>query len=85
MGERTPRRNPLRPTTIIALLSAVIIGIALAVAGLVYFVNRDHGMPWFFWAAPLLVLAFGFTLLALSRGYWMQVGKLETRGRPTSG
>ena len=75
----------MRPTTIIALLSAAIIGVAMAIAGLILFMDREHGVAWFYWAAPLLVLGFGFTMLGLTRGYWMQVGKLETRGKPVSG
>ena len=46
----------------------------------------DHtgGKFWFYWIAPLLTIGLGGMLIKLTVGYWMKVGRLETKGRPRS-
>ena len=41
--------------------------------------------PWFYWIAPLLAVGLGGRRsIQLAVGYWMKVGRLETKGRPRS-
>jgi hypothetical protein len=75
----------VRPTTILSLLAGILIAVACVAWGFMLFVERKGGYEWFYWAAPLLVLAFGGMLLNLTRQYWARVGKLEVKGRPRSG
>jgi hypothetical protein len=72
----------VRPTTILSLLAGLLIGIVAIIAAIMLWVDRDRNYQWFFWAAPLLVLAFGGLMLNLLRQYWVRVGKLEVKGRP---
>jgi hypothetical protein len=61
---------PLRPTRIVALTAAVLVA------------DRQSGRPWFYWIAPLLAFGFAGMMVQLVVGYWIKVGRLETRGRP---
>ncbi len=67
-------------------ISALIIGIAVGVLGLVLgiyaFANRSGGKLWFFWIAPLLAIGFFAVMAQLAVLYWVKVGRLETKGRP---
>lgn len=56
-------------------------GIAL---GILAFVARGHGKPWFYWIAPLLAFGFALIMLQLIVQYWVKVGRLESKGRPRS-
>jgi hypothetical protein len=69
----------------LSLLAGGLIAVAAVVTGVFLFVDRNGGYPWFYWVAPLLVLAFGGMLLNLTRQYWIRVGKLEVKGRPHRG
>jgi hypothetical protein len=66
----------------------LIAGVVIALAGVAlgFGVLFDHtgGKFWFYWIAPLLALALGGMLISLTIGYWMKVGRLETKGRPRS-
>jgi uncharacterized membrane protein YcjF (UPF0283 family) len=75
----------VRPTTILSLLAGILIALAFVAWAVMLVVDRKGGYEWFYWAAPLLVLAFGGMLLNLTRQYWVRVGKLEVKGRPRSG
>jgi NADH:ubiquinone oxidoreductase subunit 6 (subunit J) len=75
----------VRPTTILSLLAGLLIGIVAILTAIMLVVDRDRNYEWFFWAAPLLVLAFGFMMLNFLRQYWVRVGKLEVKGRPRVG
>jgi hypothetical protein len=75
----------VRPTTILSLLAGLLIAVVCLFIGLMAFIGRDRNYAWFFWFAPLLVLAFGLMLLNLLRQYWVRVGKLEVKGRPRTG
>ncbi len=67
-------------------ISAVIFGIVLGLVGIVFgvhaWVARSGGKLWFFWIAPLLAVGFFGVMIQLAVGYWMKVGRLETKGRP---
>lgn len=67
-------------------ISAFIIGLSIALVALVLgiWVFADHtgGKLWFYWIAPLLAIGFFATMAQLAVGYWVKVGKLETKGRP---
>jgi hypothetical protein len=67
-------------------ISAIIFGIVLGLVGIVFgihaWVARSGGKLWFFWIAPLLAVGFFGVMIQLAVGYWMKVGRLETKGRP---
>ena len=75
----------MRPATILALLAALLIGVVAVFYAILMVVDRDGGYEWFYWVAPLLVLAFGGLMLNLTRQYWVKVGKLEVKGKPSTG
>ena len=67
-------------------ISTLIIGVALGLVGLVlgiYVFAADHssGKLWFFWISPLLAIGFFAVMAQLAVGYWVKVGRLETKGR----
>ena len=72
----------MRPTTVAAIITALVVaGLALAL-GIYAFVERPYSQPWFFWIAPLLAIGFFGAMVNLCVQYWMKVGRLETKGRP---
>ena len=74
----------MRPSEIMVLTAGVIIALAGVALGLGVFFDHTGGKFWFYWIAPLLALGLGGMLISLSVGYWMKVGRLETKGRPRS-
>jgi divalent metal cation (Fe/Co/Zn/Cd) transporter len=72
----------LRPSTIVSLITAAALGISGLVIGIMAFVNRGHGKPWYYWIAPLLAIGFCGVMANLMAQYWVKVGKLEVKGRP---
>lgn len=75
----------MRPTTVLSALAAVLIALGALGIGVYLFWDRDGGKVWFYWAAPLLAIAFGGMMATLVVQYWRRVGQLEVRGRPRSG
>jgi hypothetical protein len=72
----------VRPTRIIAIIVAVLVGLGvLGLAAYILFVNRPGHRLWFYWIAPLLALGFAGMMINLAVGYWRKVGRLEMRGR----
>jgi hypothetical protein len=67
-------------------ITAIIIGLALGLFGLVIgiavFADHNGGKLWFYWIAPLLAIGFFAVMAQLAVGYWVKVGRLETKGRP---
>ena len=63
-----------------------ILGVLVALVGVVLgvyvFVDHNGGKLWFYWIAPLLAIGFAASC-SLAVGYWMKVGRLETKGRRT--
>jgi len=72
----------VRGTTVSMLIAGILVGVLGAVLGIYAFVNRSGGKFWFFWIAPLLAIGFAVVMLQLVVGYWIKVGRLETKGRP---
>jgi hypothetical protein len=64
------------------------LGVLFALAGIAsgIWVIFDHsgGKFWFYWIAPLLALGTAGLFAAMAVGYWMKVGRLESKGRPRS-
>ena len=46
------------------------------------FADHSGGKLWFYWIAPLLAIGFFAVMAQLAVGYWVKVGRLETKGRP---
>jgi len=46
----------------------------------------DHtgGKFWFYWIAPLLMIGLGGVIASLAVGYYVKVGRLESKGRRRS-
>jgi hypothetical protein len=74
----------VRPSVIMMLTGAVVLALGGAVLGLGVFVDHTGGKFWFYWIAPLLALGTAGLFAALAVGYWMKVGRLESKGRPRS-
>ena len=72
----------MRSSTISMMIAGVLVGLVGLALGIYYFVERGHHKPWFFWIAPLLAIGFAAVMMQLVVGYWMKVGRLETKGRP---
>jgi hypothetical protein len=72
----------VRASTISAIVFAVVLGLVGIVFGIHAFVARSGGKLWFFWIAPLLAIGFFGVMAQLIIGYWIKVGRLETKGRP---
>jgi hypothetical protein len=72
----------VRPSTIVSLITALAVGVLALILGIYAFVERDYSKPWFFWIAPLLAIGFFGAMVNLCVGYWVKVGRLETKGRP---
>ena len=74
----------MRPSVMMVLGAAVLLAIAGAVLGIGVLVDHSGGKFWFYWIAPLLALAFAGAFASLAAGYYMKVGRLESKGRPRS-
>jgi hypothetical protein len=81
---RTLAGGTVRPTTILSLITGVLIALGGIGLGIYLFWDRPGGRDWFYWAAPLLTLAFGGLTGSLLMQYRNRVGRLETKGRPRS-
>jgi hypothetical protein len=67
-----------------ALVLGIIVAVFAFVAGMLALVDSAGGKPWHFWIAPLLALGFGAMMVFIAAGYWVKLGRLETKGRPRS-
>ena len=72
----------MRASTISAIIFGILLGIVGVVFGVHAWVARSGGKLWFFWIAPLLAVGFAGVMIQLAVGYWIKVGRLETKGRP---
>ena len=54
------------------------------VAGISVIFDHTGGKFWFYWIAPLLMIGLGGVLASLAVGYYVKVGRLESKGRPRS-
>ena len=71
----------MRAATVTAIIFGFILGLVGLVFGIHAFVARSGGKLWFFWIAPLLAIGFFTVIIQLAIGYWVKVGRLETKGR----
>jgi hypothetical protein len=74
----------VRPSEIMMLSIGVVVALAGVAMGFGVFFDHSGGKFWFYWIAPLLTIGLGGILISLSAGYWMKVGRLQTKGRPRS-
>jgi fucose permease len=74
----------VKPSEILSMAGAALFALGTAALAVFMYLDRNHAKPWHFWIAPLLALGVAASLLQLAVGYWMKVGKLETKGRPRS-
>ncbi|MGO9873358.1 MAG: hypothetical protein ACLPVY_06120 [Acidimicrobiia bacterium] len=74
----------MRPSEIMMLSIGFVVALAGLVMGFAVYIDHTGGYFWFYWIAPLLTIGLGAILIWLSVGYWMKVGRLETKGRPRS-
>jgi amino acid permease len=72
----------LRSSTIVAIIAGVAVALAGLSLGILAFVDRGSGKPWFYWIAPLLAIGFAGVMANLVVQYWVKVGRLEVKGRP---
>ena len=72
----------MRSSTIATIIIGIAVGILGLALGIYAFANRSGGKLWFFWIAPLLAIGFFAVMIQLAVGYWIKVGRLETKGRP---
>lgn len=74
----------MKPSEILGMIGAVVFALGTAAIAVFMYVDRHHAKPWHFWIAPLLAFGAAAALLQLAVGYWVKVGRLETKGRPRS-
>ena len=74
----------MRPTEIMTLGAGVVIALVGAVLGVFVIFHHSGGKFWFYWISPLLAIGVGALLISLTRGYYMKVGRLSSKGRPRS-
>jgi hypothetical protein len=74
----------VKPTETIGIAGAVVFALGMIALVVFMYVDRNMAKPWHFWIAPLLGLVAAATLVQLAVGYWIKVGRLETKGRPRS-
>jgi uncharacterized membrane protein YidH (DUF202 family) len=67
-----------------SMLGAIVFGVGITAMTVFMYLDRNHAKPWHFWIAPVLSLVVGATLIQLAVGYYVKVGRLETKGRPRS-
>ena len=72
----------MRASTIRAIIFGIVLGLVGVVFGIHAFVDHSGGKLWFYWIAPLLAIGFFTVMAQLAVGYWVKVGRLETKGRP---
>ncbi len=74
----------MRPSEIMLLAVAVVIGLAGVALGIGVYFHHSGGKFWFYWIAPLLMIGAAAGLAQLAVGYYLKVGRLEAKGRPRS-
>lgn len=74
----------MRPSVIMVLIAAVIVAVGGVALGFGVFVDHSGGKFWFYWIAPLLALGVAGGVASMAAGYYMKVGRLESKGRPRS-
>jgi H+/Cl- antiporter ClcA len=81
-GGSPARGGTVRASTITAIIIGIAVGLFGLVLGIFVFADHSGGKLWFYWIAPLLAIGFFTVMAQLAVGYWVKVGRLETKGRP---
>jgi hypothetical protein len=76
--------EPVKPSEILGMLGGVVLGLGVLALVVFMYVDRNMAKPWHFWIAPLLGIVAAASLVQLAVGYYLKVGRLETKGRPRS-
>ena len=71
----------MRASTITTMIIGVAIGLVGLVLGIFVFADHSGHKLWFYWISPLLAIGFFTVMAQLAVGYWVKVGRLETKGR----
>jgi hypothetical protein len=74
----------VKPSEIMGMAGGVVLALGAAAVAIFMYVDRVHAKPWHFWIAPVLALLAAASLVQLAVGYYIKVGRLETKGRPRS-
>jgi hypothetical protein len=74
----------VRPSEIILLALGVVVALVGVVAGVDVIFDHTGGKFWFYWIAPLLMIGLGGVIASLAVGYYVKVGRLESKGRRRS-
>jgi hypothetical protein len=74
----------VRSSEFMMLVAGLIVAVAGIIGGISVLANHTGGYFWFYWIAPLLMVGLGALLISLAVGFYMKVGRLETKGRPRS-
>jgi hypothetical protein len=74
----------VKPSEILGMLGAVVFALGMIALVVFMYVDRNMAKPWHFWIAPVLGIVAAASLAQLAVGYWIKVGRLETKGRPRS-
>ena len=74
----------MKPSEILSMLGGVVLALGLVALVVFMYVDRNMAKPWHFWIAPLLGIVAAASLVQLAVGYWIKVGRLQTKGRPRS-
>jgi len=71
----------VRASTISTIIFGLAVGLVGLVLGIYVFADHSGGKLWFYWISPLLAIGFFTVMAQLAVGYWVKVGRLETKGR----
>ena len=74
----------MRPTTVLCLVFAVLLGAAGVATGVVLIALHHHqsSAKWHYWLAPVMMIGAAATMWQLTMQYMQQVGRRELRSRP---
>jgi len=73
----------VRPTTILALIGSVVMGLGAFVVGVALILDH-HALhaKWHYWIAPVVMMGIAIALWQISAMYMVKVGRYELRNRP---
>jgi hypothetical protein len=74
----------VKPSEILGIAGAAVFSLGTLAIAVFMWVDRNSAKPWHFWIAPLLAVGAAAALAQLAVGYWIKVGRLETKGRRRS-
>ena len=75
----------MRPTTVIALVTSALLGLAGIALSIDLLWFRQGEVKWHYWASPFMMLATAGLLLQLTAMYMQKIGRKELRSRPPRG